>query len=241
MVAFFDPGRAALWLAGLACLFAAGLDLAAFFRAAFLVLGPSFFGVTALLGAALSAATRMPGSATAVVLVVASVFVMVIVILFGADPRMMIHHSAGRAKQVKLSANILGRALASGFSTQPPVDGRNEVGCHDMRKKVIVLPTRKAASAPPMTPARSRIVIHVGAHQYAMDITCQSTVLPPEPTPAATPEQVAQLAVQTRFLRLSQPAVLGDRIDGWRVCWIGGWDKGKVLFVVMVERVCRRG
>ena len=30
-----------------------------------------------------------------------------------------------------------------------------------------------------------------------------------------------------------------DRIDGWRVCWIGGWDKGKVLFVVMVERVCR--
>ena len=107
MVAFFDPGRAALWLAGLACLFAAGLDLAAFFRAALLVLSPSFFCVAALLGAALSAATRMPGLATAVVLVVASVFVMVIVILFGADPRMMIHHSAGRAKQVKLSANIL--------------------------------------------------------------------------------------------------------------------------------------
>ncbi|MGA2716295.1 MAG: hypothetical protein ABSG41_24630 [Bryobacteraceae bacterium] len=23
----------------------------------------------------------------------------------------------------------------------------------------------------------------------------------------------------------------------WRVCWLGGWDKGRVLFVVMVERV----
>ena len=110
-----------------------------------------------------------------------------------------------------------------------------------MRKKVIVFPPRKAASAPPMTPARSRIVIHVGAHRYAMDITCQATVLPPEPTPAATPDQVVQLPVQTRFLRLSKPAVLGDRIDGWRVCWIGGWDKGKVLFVVMVERDCRGG
>ena len=85
------------------------------------------------------------------------------------------------------------------------------------------------------------MVIHVGAHRYAMDITCQATVLPPEPAPAATPDLVAQPPVQTRFLRLSKPAVLGDRIDGWRVCWIGGWDKGKVLFVVMVERVCRRG
>jgi hypothetical protein len=43
------------------------------------------------------------------------------------------------------------------------------------------------------------------------------------------------------FRLTAKPAVLGDRIDGWRVCWIGGWDKGKVLFVVMVERVCRRG
>jgi hypothetical protein len=40
---------------------------------------------------------------------------------------------------------------------------------------------------------------------------------------------------------LFEPAVLGDRIDGWRVCWVGGWDKGKVLFVVMVERVVRGG
>jgi hypothetical protein len=110
-----------------------------------------------------------------------------------------------------------------------------------MRKKVIPFLARKAASAPPVTQGRSRIVIHVGAQRYAMDITCQATVLPPEPAPAAPPNRMKHLQVQTRFLRLYKPAVLGDHIDGWRVCWVGGWDKGNIVFVVMVERVCRRG
>jgi hypothetical protein len=43
--------------------------------------------------------------------------------------------------------------------------------------------------------------------------------------------------VETKFLRLRKPAVLGDRIDGWRVCWLGGWDKCRVFYVVMVERI----
>ena len=42
--------------------------------------------------------------------------------------------------------------------------------------------------------------------------------------------------VETRFLRLFRAATVGERIDGWRVCWVGGWDKCRVLFVVMVER-----
>ena len=42
--------------------------------------------------------------------------------------------------------------------------------------------------------------------------------------------------IQTKFLRLKQPPSLGDRIDGWRVCWLGGWDRGRIFFVVMVER-----
>jgi len=50
-----------------------------------------------------------------------------------------------------------------------------------------------------------------------------------------------KLQVQTRFLRFRKRAVLGDRIDGWSVCWLGGWDKGKVFFVVMVERIVRAG
>jgi hypothetical protein len=110
-----------------------------------------------------------------------------------------------------------------------------------MRKKVLRFPRRKLAGSQPVTQGRSRVIIHVGAQRYAMGITCQASVLRPEPAPAATPGRVEQLQVQTRFLRLYQPAVVGDRIDGWRVCWVGGWDKGKVLFVVMVERVVRGG
>jgi len=44
------------------------------------------------------------------------------------------------------------------------------------------------------------------------------------------------MQIETRFRRLFKPAAIGDRIDGWRVCWVGGWDKYRVLFVVMVER-----
>ena len=42
--------------------------------------------------------------------------------------------------------------------------------------------------------------------------------------------------IQTKFLRLRQPVLLGHRIDGWRVCWLGGWDRGRIFFVVMVWR-----
>jgi hypothetical protein len=47
------------------------------------------------------------------------------------------------------------------------------------------------------------------------------------------------LRVETRYLRLGAPVALGDRIDGWRVCRLGGWDRGRVFFVAMVERVTR--
>jgi hypothetical protein len=43
------------------------------------------------------------------------------------------------------------------------------------------------------------------------------------------------MQVQTKFLLLFSEVTIGDRIDG-RVCWIGGWDKCRVPFVVMVER-----
>jgi hypothetical protein len=33
---------------------------------------------------------------------------------------------------------------------------------------------------------------------------------------------------------------MGDDLDGWRVCWLGGWDKCRVLFMVMVKRVTDR-
>ena len=45
------------------------------------------------------------------------------------------------------------------------------------------------------------------------------------------------MPVETKFLRLRQPVELGHRIDGWCVCWLGGWDRHRIFYVVMVSRV----
>ncbi len=45
------------------------------------------------------------------------------------------------------------------------------------------------------------------------------------------------MPVETKYLRLRQPVALGCRIDGWRVCWLGGWDRQRIFYIVMVQRV----
>ncbi len=44
------------------------------------------------------------------------------------------------------------------------------------------------------------------------------------------------MELETKFLRLSGPVVVGEQIDGWQVCWLGGWDKARIFFFVMVFR-----
>ena len=96
-----------------------------------------------------------------------------------------------------------------------------------MGKNVVPFPGRK--KAPCSTDRASvsyRITVRVGRQRYAIDMSCSTTALSPEPAPI----------IETKYLRLRQPVMLGDRIDGWRVCWLGGWDRGRVFYVVMVER-----
>ena len=47
-------------------------------------------------------------------------------------------------------------------------------------------------------------------------------------------ELVTQVELKTKFIRLRKLAALGDHIDGQRVCWVGGWDKARVFYLVMV-------
>src|ERR1035438_6318685 len=75
-----------------------------------------------------------------------------------------------------------------------------------MRKKVIPFPPRKAADSRPVTEGHSRITIRVGAQRYTLNIPCQGVALPREPVLAATKGRLEELQVQTRFLRLCQPA-----------------------------------
>ena len=46
------------------------------------------------------------------------------------------------------------------------------------------------------------------------------------------------MQVETKSLRLTKPVALatGSMAGGY---WIGGWDRCRVLFVVMVENKCR--
>jgi hypothetical protein len=45
------------------------------------------------------------------------------------------------------------------------------------------------------------------------------------------------MTLETKYVRLRQPVSVGARIDGWQVSWVGGWDRCKVFFVVMLVRV----
>ena len=44
------------------------------------------------------------------------------------------------------------------------------------------------------------------------------------------------MQVETKYLRLCQPAALGEQIDGWKVYWVGGWGRDRLFFYVMVAR-----
>jgi hypothetical protein len=44
------------------------------------------------------------------------------------------------------------------------------------------------------------------------------------------------MQLETKFLRLLKPVKLGEQIDGWRVCWLGGWAKNRMFYMVMVAR-----
>jgi hypothetical protein len=45
------------------------------------------------------------------------------------------------------------------------------------------------------------------------------------------------MQLETKFLLLREPAALGSNIDGWRVYWLGGWDRSHFFYYVMVARV----
>ena len=45
------------------------------------------------------------------------------------------------------------------------------------------------------------------------------------------------MQLETKFLRLRNPVELGSRFDDWQVCWLGGWAKHRMFYLVMLARV----
>jgi hypothetical protein len=98
-----------------------------------------------------------------------------------------------------------------------------------MAKKVVPLPPRPTTPAKTISDRQSRVTVRLGKQRYELDITCQTGVLPAEPKPARG-------LIKTKFIRTRRPVALAEWIDGWRVCWVGGWDRGKIFFVAMACR-----
>ena len=45
------------------------------------------------------------------------------------------------------------------------------------------------------------------------------------------------MRMETKYLRLRTPVELGSRFDEWQVCWLGGWAKHRLNYLVMLVKV----
>ena len=45
------------------------------------------------------------------------------------------------------------------------------------------------------------------------------------------------MKMETKFLRLRTPVEVGSRFDDWSVCWLGGWEKHRLYYLVMLVKL----
>jgi hypothetical protein len=43
--------------------------------------------------------------------------------------------------------------------------------------------------------------------------------------------------METKFLSLRNSVELGSRFDDWQVCWLGGWDRHRHFYLVMLIKI----
>ena len=45
------------------------------------------------------------------------------------------------------------------------------------------------------------------------------------------------MKMETKFLRLRTPVELCSRFGDWSVCWLGGWQKHRMYYLVMLVKL----
>jgi hypothetical protein len=45
------------------------------------------------------------------------------------------------------------------------------------------------------------------------------------------------MKMETKFLRLRTPVEQGSRFGDWSVCWLGGWSKYRLYYLVMLVKL----
>jgi hypothetical protein len=48
---------------------------------------------------------------------------------------------------------------------------------------------------------------------------------------------VAHVRLETKYLRLKTAVTINPRFGDWRVCWLGGWSRDRLAFLVMLVRL----
>jgi hypothetical protein len=51
--------------------------------------------------------------------------------------------------------------------------------------------------------------------------------------------QMQAMRLETKYLRLRTPVAIGSRFGEWEVCWLGGWTKHRLSYLVMLVRVVK--
>jgi hypothetical protein len=47
----------------------------------------------------------------------------------------------------------------------------------------------------------------------------------------------SNMKMETKFLRLRTPVELCSRFGDWSVCWLGGWQKHRMYYLVMLVKL----
>ena len=45
------------------------------------------------------------------------------------------------------------------------------------------------------------------------------------------------MQLETKFFRLRTQVTIGSRFGEWKVCWLGGWAKNRLYFMVMLVKI----
>ncbi len=45
------------------------------------------------------------------------------------------------------------------------------------------------------------------------------------------------MQMETKFLRVRTPVELGSQFGDWEVCWLGGWARFRLYYLVMLVKV----
>jgi len=45
------------------------------------------------------------------------------------------------------------------------------------------------------------------------------------------------MQIGTKYMRLRTPVTIGSRFGDWEVCWLGGWSRYRLHYLVMAVRL----